>query len=299
MLMNFQVRTSTACHWLAGLFACLLATIAIAQEGPAFPALSGRIVDQAGLLDSAAETKLDAQLAAHEADTGNQIVIVTLKSLEGYAIADYANRLGRSWQIGTAENDNGVLLVVAPQERKVRIEVGYGLEGALTDALSSQIIRKEMLPAFRQDSYPRGIQQGVDSIIKAVAGEYQAEPASKRRKDDISSSIGGILPLIFIGMIAVVEFLRRSGRKRLANTAFPAGFAGLMGTLISGNLLIGIAVAVGLFTLIYLTGGSNGGGGNSSRRRHMGTGLPGGRMGGGSFGGGGGSFGGGGASGSW
>ena len=122
------------------------------------PALTGRVVDLAGLLDPARQAELTAQLEAHEKETSNQIVIATVPTLNGYDIADYSNRLGRHWQIGTAEEDNGVLLVVAPNERKVRIEVGYGLEGALTDSLSSIIIQREILPAFRKDQFGSGIE---------------------------------------------------------------------------------------------------------------------------------------------
>jgi len=212
-----------------------------------------------------------------------------------------------------------VLLLVAPKERKVRIEVGYGLEGALTDSLSSQIIRREVLPAFREDQYQQGIQTGVTTIIKAIAGEYTAESSKRFGKDDISSSIGGFLPLLFIGIVAIGELLRRTGRQRLVKSVVPASFAGLIGTIISSNVLIGIGAAALLFLLIYLTSRNkdddDDGPGNSSARRRrdiaagtsggFGSGRSGGMSGGlsggmgGGMSGGGGSFGGGGASGSW
>ena len=108
---------------------------------PSFPALSGRVVDSANILSAAEESSLTQALQQHETETANQLVIVTLTDLQGYAIEDYANRLGRHWQIGQEGNDNGAMLIVAQSERKVRIEVGYGLEGALTDALTSNIIQ--------------------------------------------------------------------------------------------------------------------------------------------------------------
>jgi len=126
------------------------------------------VVDLAGLLSATEEDSLTASLAAHENESGNQIVVVTTPDLQGFDIVDYANRLGRHWEIGTSENDNGVLLVVAHNDRKVRIEVGYGLEGALTDSLSSVIIQREILPSFRNNKYAAGIEKGVTAILQAV-----------------------------------------------------------------------------------------------------------------------------------
>ena len=142
---------------------------------PEFPALSGRVVDEAGLLTPAQTQSLTQALAAAEQNTSNQLVVVTLPDLQGYDIADYSYQLGREWGIGSKENDNGVLLIVAPNDRKVRIEVGYGLEGVLTDALSSVIVQQEILPAFRQGQFYGGIQAGVTSIQAAIKGEYQGE----------------------------------------------------------------------------------------------------------------------------
>lgn len=281
-----------------------LGTVICAQLSYAqsFPDLTGRVVDQAQLLDPTQEASLSAQLEAHEAQTSNQIVVVTIPDLNGYAIADYANRLGRAWQIGTAENNNGALLVVAPADRKVRIEVGYGLEGALTDSLSSIIIQREILPAFRDNNYPLGIERGVSAIIQAVEGEYSVPTTTSGQSgNDISDAIGNFIPLIFIAMVAVPEFLRRTGFRKAANGAFPAGFAGLFATLATGNVLIGIGIAIVAFLFVYFKGSGGGGGGSASRRGgYIGTGgFGGGGFGGGGFGGGGGSFGGGGASGSW
>ncbi len=277
---------------------------AYAQESE-FPALTGRVVDLAGILDSTATTALVDALAAHENDTSNQVVVATVPSLNGYDIADYANRLGRFWQLGTAEEDNGVLVLVAPNERKVRIEVGYGLEGALPDGLASIIVQREMLPSFRSNNYTTGIQQGTAAVLAAIEGEYTAPANGKGpgKTDPFSERLGNLLPLIFIAMVAIPELLKRSGMRKAANGAFPAGFAGLFGTLASGNLIIGLAIAIGIFLLIYFTGSGGGSGRGGSGRSgyggYIGTGGFGGGMGGGGFSGGGGSFGGGGASGSW
>ena len=293
--------------------AALLAVPALhAQDGgPSFPPLTGRVVDAADLLDAQAERALDAVLAAHEEASSDQVVVATVPSLEGYAIADYANRLGRAWGIGTAENDNGVVLLVAPNEREVRIEVGYGLEGALTDALSSTIIRREILPAFRSGDYADGIESGVTSILAAIEGEYTAPVSGEGTGGGTSGTdraVDKALPLIFIALIALPQLLRRGGARRAANGAFPAGFAGLVGALVSGSVIVGVVVALGLFALIYFGGGRGGGSGGEGKRRRRrrmpgvvvgGGGFGGGLGGGGGFGGGGGSFGGGGASGSW
>ena len=281
------------------------------DEASGFPALTGRVVDAAELLDPAAESALDARLAAHEEASTDQVVVVTVPSLGGRDIADYANRLGRAWGIGTAENDNGVLLVVAPNERDVRIEVGYGLEGALTDALSSTIIRREILPAFREDDYPRGIEAGTDAILAAIDGEYTA-PADGAGSGDGRSArddLGGFLPLVFVAMFALPAVAGRFGGARFASGAFPAGFAGLFGSVLTGSVVVGIVVALVVFALAWFNGGRGGGGGQTRRRRRPGVIVGGGGLGGGfgggfgggggGFGGGGGSFGGGGASGSW
>lgn len=283
---------------------CMASSIGFAQSNPTFPTLSGRVIDQAGILDAAATSALTKQLAAHEAETSNQIVVVTVNSLEGYADADYALRLGREWGIGTEEKSNGVILLVAPNERKVRIEVGYGLEGALPDGLAGQIIRRDILPSFKESDYPRGIELGVNAILQAVVGEYKAEPTSARKRGDHNDKAFGFIPLFFIGMVALPGLLRHRGLKRAANAAFPGGFVGLAATLVTGNFIIGILLGIGVFGAIYMSNPNAGGGGRGGRGGRGGMsgggfgGGSGGSMGGG-FGGGGGGFGGGGASGSW
>jgi len=284
---------------------CVVSSCLHAQSSPDFPTLTGRIVDQANLLDAATENALDEQLAAHEAQTSNQIVVVTVDSLDGYADADYALRLGRQWGIGTEQRSNGVILLVAPNERKVRIEVGYGLEGALPDGLAGQIIRRNILPQFKESDYPGGIRSGVKAILQAVVGEYKADPVNSGRSSNRTNNSFDFIPLFFIGMIAVPAILRKRGLFRVANAAFPGGFAGLAASVLSGNIIIGILVGLGIFAAVYLlsrnTTGGPGSGGNHGGRYgggHLGGGMGGG-FGGGGFSGGGGGFGGGGASGSW
>ncbi|HFD12854.1 MAG TPA: TPM domain-containing protein, partial [Crenotrichaceae bacterium] len=157
--------------------ACLLLLLAcVCHAAVDFPQLTGRVVDQANLLSEQQASRLTALLARHEEATSNQIVIVTLPSLQGLEIANYGYQLGRYWGVGQKDNNNGVLLIVAPKQRKVRIEVGYGLEGALTDILSHQIIQAEIIPYFRDGDFAGGIESGTKAILKAITGEYHAKP---------------------------------------------------------------------------------------------------------------------------
>src|ERR1044072_2614703 len=153
------------------------APVRVAQEGeirvPAsaeYPALSGRVVDDAGVLDAATRESLRAKLAALEAKTGDQLVVATVKSLNGNSVEEYANRLFRRWQLGQRGKNNGVLLLHAPAERKIRIEVGYGLEGTLTDAITKYIIQNAITPRFKANDFSGGMTRGVDDIIKVLDG---------------------------------------------------------------------------------------------------------------------------------
>ncbi len=147
----------------------------------AFPALTGPVVDQAAILSATTEQALDAELRAHQAARGSQVVVVTLSTLDGRDIADYGYKLGRHWGIGDEKRDDGVLLIVAPNERAVRIEVGRGLEGVLTDALSRIIIEREILPRFKQGDFDGGVRAGVTAILETISGQPYTPP--KRRND--------------------------------------------------------------------------------------------------------------------
>lgn len=286
------------CSGRSRLYALLLGTlwsllVSPAWPAPDFPALTGRVVDQANLLDSATETALTGQLAAHEAETSNQLVVATIPDLQGYDIADFGVRLGRHWQIGQTDKDNGVLLLVAPNARKVRIEVGYGLEGALPDALASNIIQRQILPAFREGDFSAGIRQGTTSIIQAIDGEYAWSPDDLRNRNPPQW-----FPLLFMGLVVASELVRRFVGRNFSNGAFPAAFAGIATTAVTSNLWLGILAAAAIFLVfgfLVNSAGSGTGTRRSSRNRNDG-GFGGG---GGGFSGGGGSFGGGGASGGW
>jgi uncharacterized protein len=179
-----RLRCASACSVIRAastLFILLLlcASPAFASE-PKFPALTGRVVDEAGVLDSRTVGELTLMLADHERDTGQQVVVVTLKSLQGYTIEDFGYQLGRHWGIGQKGVNNGVLLIVAPKEHKVRIEVGYGLEGTLTDAISSTIIQNYILPSFRRGDYSAGIVAGTTSILSVLGGNPLSPPPSPK-----------------------------------------------------------------------------------------------------------------------
>ncbi|MEN0065145.1 MAG: TPM domain-containing protein, partial [Myxococcota bacterium] len=147
------------------------------QAAPNVPALTGRVVDQANLLSPATERELGQDLADLESSTGAQFVVVTLPDLQGYPIDEFGYRMGREWGIGRAEQDDGVLLIVAKAERKVRIEVGYGLEGILTDAWSSHTIRRSIVPLFRQGDFDGGVRAGARAIIDQISADPETQQA--------------------------------------------------------------------------------------------------------------------------
>jgi uncharacterized protein len=277
-------------------FAFLVAAPAMAQT---YPPLSGRVVDAADLLQPAQEAELTQKLEALEAATHRQLVVATVPSLDGRDIQEYGVGLGRAWRIGQQGANNGVILLVAPNERKVGIEVGYGMEGVLTDALSGQIIRDTILPRFRDNDYPGGIIAGTDALIAQLqappeAAERNLRQAAANDQQRTSHRRGGsIVPLLIWGGIFLFIVLpalgaglsgRRYGGRRRVSTWGPGHRGGDSGL---GWMVLGAAL-----------GSMNRGGGGSSWGGGGGSSWGGGG-GGGGFSGGGGSFGGGGASGGW
>jgi uncharacterized protein len=255
---------------LRSLLILLALLLALPAQAQTFPKLTGRVVDTANLLSPEQEATLDAKLAALETAGHRQLVIATVPDLQGYAIEDYGYRLGRAWGIGRKSVNDGAILLVAPKERKVRIEVGYGLEPIVTDALSSVIIQSRILPAFRSGDMAAGIIAGADSLIDLLKlPDEQAEARSKRIVAEAQEKESGGFPvaLIFWGMVLVFVLLsmfRRGGGRGYRRGGAPV-------------ILWGPGLGGGGW-------GGDGGGGFG---------------GGGGFSGGGGSFGGGGASGSW
>ncbi len=244
-----------------------------------FPALTGRVVDDAHVLPADEQARLTQKLADLESRTSRQLVVVTVPSLQGDDIADYGYKLGRQWQIGQKGTNNGTLFIIAPTEHQTRIEVGYGLEGVLTDAVTSVIIQSQVLPRFKAGDIPGGVEAGTDALIEQMAADpSQAEQKAAAAKAQVeaqdaqpayhyrhrSSPFGFIFPLIFVFVV----------------------FGGLFGRGRRGG--------GGLWPLLFLGGMMGGGGGRDDD-----WGGGGGGGGGGGFSGGGGSFGGGGSSGSW
>jgi uncharacterized protein len=215
----------------------------------AFPPLTGRVVDSANIIPQAVSDRVTAKLASLEAKSGIQLVVATVKSLEGDDIEPYANGLFRAWKLGEKQKNNGVLLLVAPNEHKARIEVGYGLEGTLTDALSKIIITNAMAPRFKAGDFGGGIERGVDDIITVLttdSAEWEKRPQLRIVRQD--STLGNFAPWIALGLYLFVFF----GLPIL-------GFSGVIGTWhgFSGGL-----VRVG-GSGRWSDGGFSGGGGSS------------------------------------
>ena len=284
-------------------FAALAMTVLLLFAAPAsaqtFPKLTGRVVDQANLLSPQQEADLTTRSEALEKQTGRQFVVATVNSLENRTIEDYGYQLGRYWRIGREKEDDGVILLVAPSERKVRIETGYGAEGFLPDILAGRIIRDDILPRFREGDMAAGIMAGADAIIRqmSLTPEQAQETVNSATAQEQSRDEGGpgILPVIFWGMIigfVLLSFARRAGGRRYLGGA-PAWRRRKRdrgrGGFDAGDAAI---ILWGLSELADATrkGRSSGWGGGS---------WGGGGGGFGGFSGGGGSFGGGGASGSW
>ena len=247
----------------AALWVFALGAVLPAHAALTFPALTGQVVDTANMLDAPSVDRLSQMLRAHRQLTTEQVVVVTVPNLQGTSIEDYGYQLGRHWGIGQKDKDNGALLIVAPDDRKVRIEVGYGVEERLTDAQSSVIINQIITPAFKKGDFKGGISQGAEAMVQVLGGDPLAEPAAGATGGDVSSG-STLQSLGFLVLLLIFIFINmRWGRGRSVGAGYIGG--GVLGGL--GGL------------------GSRGGGGGGS--------------GGGGFSGGGGSFGGGGASGSW
>nr|WP_097460856.1 TPM domain-containing protein [Mangrovitalea sediminis] len=191
-------------------FALLMLTAPWSVAAPQFPALTGPVVDDAHMLSAQAQQQLSAELRAFEQKTTNQLVVVTLPDLQGYTIEDFGYQLGRHWGIGQKEKNNGVLLIVAKKERKVRIEVGYGLEGQLTDALSSRIIQGIILPDFRKGQVSQGIVDGAGAIIALLQGDATAIPKARDRNPP-SRNLFSLIFVIVIGIMVFGSFFGGGG----------------------------------------------------------------------------------------
>ena len=251
----------------------LPAVLASAQTIPSRPSPPRLVNDLANLMQPGEADALERKLVAYNDSTSSQIAVVTVSSLEGDEIANYAQKLYQSWGIGQKENNNGILILVAEKEHVARIQTGYGLEGAVPDAIAKRIISNTMVPAFRQNQYYAGLDRATDQLIALAKGEYKADPEDVQPRRGRRSSGSGPPFWLIIGVLVLIFVLlrKRGGGGGRGNRGFGGGF--IPPVLFGGAL-----------------GGGFGGGG--------GGGFGGG--GGGGFGGfGGGSSGGGGASGNW
>ncbi|WP_295896170.1 TPM domain-containing protein [uncultured Bartonella sp.] len=267
-----------------GLAIWSITTINVATGKDSFPVLSGRVVDNAHLLSATTLDKMTRELAALERQTGDQIVVATLSTLSGYDIETYSNTLFRRWALGQKQMNNGVLLLVAPTERQVRIEVGYGLEGVLTDALSAVIINTLILPNFREGKFENGIVEGVAAIKDILTGskadfddrvkahlQIEHEKLKQQQKQEMIANVAAFIIFVIFVVLPIL--------------------ASIFGTKVGPRRYRWLGI---VFVLWFLGSGKGGFGGG------LGGGFGGGSGGfGGGFGGGGGSSGGGGASGRW
>ncbi len=205
----------------------LLASICAAAE-PNFPALDGAVVDASGFLNASERQSLEQKLRDYQASSGRQVVVAVLPSLEGYDIRDYGVRLFRHWQLGDKTRNDGVLLLVAPNERKVSIEVGYGAEGDLTDAMSRIIIENAMIPRFKAGDWAGGIDAGVDDIAQTLGGGGNVV-AERARNTSGEMPIEDLLPLIifFLIVMFIIFNASRGGRRnRVIILPMPGGWSG-------------------------------------------------------------------------
>jgi len=223
-------------HLLVLLLGVLWLLPAVVTAAPAVPAHQGYVTDQAGLLSAAAKQQLEQALQAFEQSDSTQIAVLTVDSLDGDTVESYALRVAEAWGIGQKGRDNGALLLVSKADHKVHIEVGYGLEGRLTDLLAGRIIRQEIVPSFRRGDYDQGITAGVAAMMQAVRGEYHASARKKKSSDDF-----GVLFMLFF--LAPMLFRVLPGTRRrmgmggfwIGGGGFGGGFGGGSGGGFSGG----------------------------------------------------------------
>ncbi len=272
-------------------FHLIIASSALALE---IPALQGRVNDLGSLISPSTATQIEQSLKYLEETDSTQIVVLTIPSLEGESLEEFSLKVAETWKIGQSGLDNGALLLVSVKDRKVRIEVGYGLEGTLTDLVAGRIIKNIILPNFKEGRFDQGIIDGVSAMSQAVKGEFSAEDSSRVKNNDDPAGVFGVLIFFFF---FVGNFFRKN--------KIACAIAGGIGAPIVGTLIVGYSLPL-LLALIFI--GIIGGlivsklhvlGGRSHRTSSWGSagGFSSGSSGG--FSGGGGGFGGGGASGGW
>ena len=280
------------CGWLALFWLALMPASVIAADPLVLPALNARVTDLTGTLDATQKGRLEQQLAAIERAKGAQIAVLLLPTTQPEAIEQFGIRLAEAWKIGHKGADNGVIVIVAKDDRKMRIEVGYGLEGVIPDVVAKRIIAERMAPAFRQGDFFGGLRAAVEGLDQAIGGPASATPAESpapgaRHDSEGSGWLPWLLAIFFAGRVLRSLF-------GLLGSFAAAGIAGWLAMAVFGSWLAALAAGLVMFVLSFVSmssrggfgggGFSSGGGGFSS---------------GGGFSGGGGGFGGGGASGGW
>ncbi|SFU70135.1 TPM domain-containing protein [Pseudoduganella namucuonensis] len=295
--------------WLFGLLlvCAQCAQCVLAQAQVPVPDLSRPVTDLASTLTAEQAAQLEASLRAFEQRKGSQVAVLIVPTTQPEAIEQFAIRVAEKWKIGRKKVDDGAILIVAKDDRALRIEVGYGLEGALNDATSKRIIEETILPRFRKNDYHGGIAAGLDSMMKVIEGEPLPAAASAPRARE-EGGIGGMLPVALVAAVVLGGVLR-AVLGRVAGAAITGGVIGVGAWLIAGAVTAALLAGGIAFLFTLFGGGRMGGlGGIAMGRGHSG-GFGGGGFGGGGFGGGGGGgggwsgggggFGGGGASGRW
>jgi uncharacterized protein len=279
----------------ASLLALTLCWSFVAVAQIAVPPLTGHVTDQTATISAEQKTALEQTLQALEARKGSQLAVLMVPTTAPETVEQYALRVAEQWKLGRKKVDDGAILVIAKDDRTLRIEVGYGLEGALNDATSKRIINEVITPRFKQGDFNGGIAAGVEQIIRVIDGEPL--PAPKGISSGNTSDISQYVPIIFILALVVGGFLR-SLIGRVPGAIATGGVMAFVAWLFAGA--ISTALVAGVIALLFtLLSGGMGGHGVGHHRGGFGTGGFGGGTRGGGFGGGGGGFGGGGASGRW
>lgn len=282
-------------RWLAGLFLLFVAVLAGAQAVLPIPPLAARVTDLTATLSADQRARLEEKIAAFERQKGSQIAVLIVPSVLPETVTEYALRVVESWKLGRKGVDDGALLLVAKDDRKLRIEVGYGLEGALNDATAKRIISETISLRFKQGDFFGGIDAGLDVMIKVAGGEALPEPKQASKASGTGFDFETLMFFGFI-LVFVVGGILRAIFGRFLAAGVIGGVAGIVASLFLSSILIAIVVGVVAFIVSLFAGISGGGGGGFSSG---GSSWGGGSGGGGGFSGGGGSFGGGGASGGW
>jgi len=288
-------RAPRTLGWGVAILLAALVGLAFAEQP--VPPFAAFVTDLTGTLNPNQREALERELLAFEQRKGSQIAVLIVPTTEPETIEQYALRVAETWTLGRQGVDDGVLFLVAKDDRAMRIEVGYGLEGVIPDAVAKRIISEIVVPYFTQGDFYGGVDAGVSRLIRLVDGEPLPPP---RERDQKWSGIEGLLPVLIIGTV-ILGAVMRGLFGRLAGASLTGGIGGLFVWVIMGSLLAGVLVAVLAFVFTVVMAAPVGRGGSGGRFGGLGGGLMGGGrgFGGGFGGGGGGSFGGGGASGRW